>query len=62
MTPIPLVNQSVATAVHNGVPCGQAANLEPSLTGGLLGTVGGVGARKRRLPTGGAAYGMLEKL
>jgi len=52
----------VATAVHNGIAFGQTAYLEPSLVGFGDGEACATGALKRRLPTGGAAYGMLEKL
>jgi hypothetical protein len=61
MTSISIVSQSVETAVHKGI-LWHAAYLVSLFTDGLLGVFGGIGPEKRRLPTGGAAYGILEKL
>lgn len=49
----PVVKYVVPTEVHAGIPCGQIANLEPSLTVLFVVVKGATGAVKRRLPIGG---------
>jgi hypothetical protein len=58
----PFVKYAVPTGPHAGIPCGQTANLDPSLTGLSVIIKGASGAVNRRLPIGGCAYGILEKL
>lgn len=57
----PLVSHNKAVEVHAGRALGQTAKREPSFMTFDL-PVGATGAENRKLPTGGAAYGILEKL